>query len=788
MKNTGCCVAHAHFNKKFESYAFHKKLNAILMMVIMMVGFGRLSASQAQVLPMVGGHHHTCAMLEGALKCWGTNTNGELGNGNNDDSFVPVSVIDSDFSAPVIQLEAGNNHTCALLEDGGVKCWGGNSDGQLGDGTLGTSRNRPITVNLPNAIDIAVGTTHTCAVLEDHSVRCWGANSQGQLGNGGTGSQANPVVVSGIANAVGVAAGAQHTCALLDDTSVKCWGFNYYGQLGLGYSNLNQLTPNQPVRESSTISTPLFNVTQIVLGSDHTCALLSSGQAKCWGYNIQGQVGNDQVGQLQQNSPDFVIDAYSPYTGDPLNPRGPLTNIVQLITGGYFSSALLDDGSIRVWGSNSKGELADSSLSQWSNAIRVLDDGQPIATATQIEVGTFHACYRNSSGDTSCWGDNANGQIGNGQESSTPVYDPMIVIVPAPTFTSPTTIAAGGDHSCAIKNNTVYCWGYNYQGQLGDGSSPGVYPTPVSVNVVDPVQVATGDRHSCALTVGGSVQCWGYNAMGQLGDGTQSNSNVPVSVNGINNAIQITAGNNHSCALLEDGTAQCWGYIAQYYLTPEVITDLNDAIQISAGASHTCALLDEGTAKCWGGNGYQVYGTPGFFWPYTKAIAVQNGDLANLQQIVGGSSFTCALLKDGTAKCWGRNDKGQLGVGDTLDKGTPTSVLESPSLELNAVKQLAAGKSHACALLNNGTAKCWGQNSVSQLGDPNVFGHSDVAASAISLFTAPETGTSVSSGETHTCAMSDAFQVLCWGNNYYGQFGNGNSFYNTSTPAQALLP
>ena len=189
------------------------------------------TAALAEVTEISGGGEHTCAELtSGAMKCWGKNDNGQLGDGTNTDRDGPVDV--SGISTAT-SIALGNVHSCALLTGGAIKCWGDNRLGQLGDGT-NTDRNASVDVSgISTATSIAVGTTHSCALLTGSAIKCWGKNSYGQLGDGTTTpSSSTPVDVSGITTATSIALGLEHSCALLTGGAIKCWGWNYHGQLG----------------------------------------------------------------------------------------------------------------------------------------------------------------------------------------------------------------------------------------------------------------------------------------------------------------------------------------------------------------------------------------------------------------------------------------------------------------------------------------------------------------------------------------------------------------------------
>ena len=242
------------------------------------------------------GYNHTCVVTnEGAVQCWGSNEYGQLGDGG-DGTFCNDEGVDqvchpSPVQVPgltmgVKSIAAAGNHTCALQDNGDVKCWGANHVGQLGDGT---TEDRLLPVNVKNVASgvqaIAAGENHTCALTNEGDVQCWGENRYGQLGDGTDQSRTTPTNVESLAGAVvAVALGKYHTCALLKSGGVQCWGENRYGQLGDGMFKNTRVTPTDVVGMSS-------GVQAISAGAEHTCAI-HNGSAKCWGHDTGGVSGH----------------------------------------------------------------------------------------------------------------------------------------------------------------------------------------------------------------------------------------------------------------------------------------------------------------------------------------------------------------------------------------------------------------------------------------------------------------------------------------------------------------
>jgi alpha-tubulin suppressor-like RCC1 family protein len=346
----------------------------------------------------------------------------------------------------------------------------------------------------------------------------------------------------------------------------------------------------------------------------------------------------------------------------------------------------------------------------------------------------------------------------------------------------------GGYHTCALlSDGTAKCWGWNYYGQLGDGTTNDS-STPVTVSgLTNAVAIATGTYHTCALLSDGTAKCWGWNVYGQLGDGTTTQRNTPVTVSGLTNAVAISAGEDHTCALLSNGSAKCWGHNSMGELgdgtitdssTPVTVSGLTNAVAIAVGWSHTCALLSDGTAKCWGDN---IYGGLGIgtsdYNPHPTPVLVTN--LANAVAIATDGAHTCALLSDGTAKCWGYNYYGQLGDGKSNPIENYSAIPVTVTGLSNAVA-IAAGGSHTCALLRDGTAKCWGDNSKGELGDGTTTDSSTpVTVSGLSNAVA------ISAGMWYTCALLRDGTAKCWGYNYYGQLGDGTTT-DIYTPVSVL--
>ena len=643
------------------------------------------------------GGWHTCALTDaGGVKCWGNNMDGELGDGTYTQSNDPVNVIN--LTSNVIQVSAGYQHTCVVTDSGGVKCWGANYYGQLGDDTT-NGRNVPgDVVNLGDGVvQVSAGGTHTCAVTASGTVKCWGSNFAGELGNNDTNNSGVPVDVSGLNGVIQVSAGSSHTCALIDDGTVKCWGSNFYGQLGNNDTNNSSV----PVDVSG-----LNGVIQVSAGEKHTCAVLDSGIVKCWGDNEYGQLGNSSINN--SNIPVEVVG---------------LIGVVQVSAGGFHTCAITNSGSVKCWGDNWAGQLGDGTYDKSNTPVNVNNLTEGVSV---LSLGRNHGCALISNGNIKCWGSNSSGQLGDGSSAqySSPVN------VDNDVSSDIGDVSSGGKHSCVINaSGGIECWGSNESGQLGDGTLYTHYTASIVSSLDSSVtHVSAGLSHTCAVTNSGAVKCWGDESL--LGSDNISDNTLPVVVDGLSSGTaQVSAGQWHTCALTNLGAVKCWGtnYNGQlgdgsndYSKTPVDVYGLDSGVdQISAGGSHTCALLSSGTVKCWGAN---YNGQLGNGTTDNKNTPVDVSNLNNVTQISAGDSHTCALLSSGAVKCWGANYNGQLGDNTTSPSNTPIDVFGLS----NGIVLVSAGDSHTCAVTNAGTVKCWGDNGSGQIGQPPGWGPVDI--------------------------------------------------------------
>jgi alpha-tubulin suppressor-like RCC1 family protein len=380
---------------------------------------------------LAAGDNHTCSvMADGTVQCWGANANGQLGDGTTVNSPLPVQVTGI---TNAVAVSGGSSHTCAVLSDGTMSCWGNNFYGQLGNGTSTgpeTCNSQPCSTTpvpvtgLTNAVAVSAGVRHICAVLADGTVACWGQGIYGELGDGNHVDSTTPVQVSGISNALEVAAGYSHSCALLSNGTVKCWGVNSYGELGNGTSS-GAYTP--------VAVTGLSTATSVTAGYFHTCALQSNRRAVCWGSSEYGQLGNGT-----NTGPDLCTTNPCSMTPDSVS---GLSNVIEIAAGSNFTCAILTGGYMKCWGINDLGQLGDGTGTD-STAPKSVSG---ISGAAAASSGFGHACALLTDGTMKCWGYNQQGQLGDG--TGTDAATPVSVSIPpgsvlVTTWTSSDTAVA----------------------------------------------------------------------------------------------------------------------------------------------------------------------------------------------------------------------------------------------------------------------------------------------------------------------------------------------------------
>ena len=821
------------------------------------------------------------------LVCWGNNDQGELGNGSTSDiSTVPV---ETNITGLVAEFSVGEGTSCAIVNESQLYCWGENDHGQIGtlpgdpddDGYLPHSSNPvlvqfaaqssepnasvPIEVEIPAGFagiptnTLSAGGDGACAIttgtsVDESQTYCWGGNGDGQLGNG--------------MSLVSVETGWHHSCGINSTGSVYCWGYNDKGQLGVPGDGPDAVdysqTPMLVDLDQPAIS--------LGLGRDFSCAVTFDNQA---GHNYGEEIGSSRVycwgGDEYADCVDlnycgvplWISDEnfWSEYDGGPpsdyfiwevsAGAEHACALVADLSSVDPSNSTTVNDTSNRVycWGHNGLYQLGqESSTTTIPIQADLPDDANPI----QVAAGYHHTCALFSNGSVMCWGDNEQGAIGNGEEGLSASNTPDYALLGGLEAVH----ISAKRHSCAVMSGgSLYCWG---AGNFGNGSSNSPYPQnrtlplgeiAVSVAAGGPHGSSSGyDGHTCVTTLSGSTLCWGHDGLyealgydegegphvqcGSCAEGEVFSTPGTIVVdlqpvldlieeggtgdeNGTNNgtpltAVDISGGGRHTCAVLSDGSVSCWGKNIDGQLgdgsggaggvenrySPTQTGSLGTgrtAVSISSGSISTCAILDNGSISCWGHNGHGQLGDGncGSGLDCWENLPVQTDSLGGGRTAVKLSSglfFRCGILDEGNVSCWGIGGNGQIGDGDTTSHSTPTQTNNVGGLGEDATAvDIASGGYHSCAILNDGNVSCWGNNFYGQLGT----GESQDESSPTQTQSLGDnrTAVAISAGLYHTCAILDDGSVSCWGSDNDGQLGigGGSGDYETSpTPTASL--
>jgi alpha-tubulin suppressor-like RCC1 family protein/uncharacterized protein YgiM (DUF1202 family) len=875
-------------------------------------GATTVNNSDHSVTPLAVGERHSCAVMpSGIVECWGANEYGQLGDGTTNSRVGPVVV--SGLSH-VVSVAVGQYHSCALTSTATVWCWGGNGMGQLGVSWSTTQSASPVqVVSIDSATSIALGYAHSCASLSSGLVKCWGEDSDDELGTGVYGNRSwQPVSAEGVSTAVKVAGGGGSTCALLSSGQVTCWGANgswdlapwregswilphiqpvtnaidvsYGGTLcalisdgtvSCWGSNEYRTVPGYQYTHGAPISTipGVTDAVSVSTGYHHVCVLRSTGEVLCWGYNAYGQAGQDNYIQYGPAAVPGISSARA------------------VSAGAYQTCAILADSTVKCWGRNDSGQLGaegggptpitpqglsaisiapvpavqgnvavggvlTTSPGSWSEGVTlqyqwrrsgVIIEGATSAkyTLTNADAGHaisvvvtgtkigFNPISRESAptdmvtggtiqlaptpiitGDTvpgatlvahpGVWDDDVSFRY-QWLRDDQPIpgeTDPSFEVLAAdaghefkvavtgekagsasisrvslatqPILGTmqggfPTSVSTGGSHSCAVlSSGRVVCWGSNWAGQLGNNQNSDTLSPQFVAGLTSVTSVALGAHHSCALISSGQVECWGANTDGQLGDGSLANSSTIRPVVGIVDAVAITASGFHSCALLASGEIACWGRGYHGELgdgttssssTPQRVAGISTAVEVSAGADFTCARLRDEVVSCWGQNNYGQLGDDSTIdnpWP------TQVEEITGAQELSAGAYHACAKTGEDNVYCWGRNQNGALGDGSFTESLRPVRVLG-----VQAVAAIVAGGYQTCAILTTSRLVCWGSNGLGQLGDGSrTDSPNPVEVRGL------EAVDTVSTGGYRTCALSKYGAISCWGFEAYASDGS----------------
>lgn len=601
------------------------------------------------------GLYHGCGIADDStLWCWGDGNSGALGTGTTDDQWAPVQIgTDADWRL----VEASGSHTCAIKDDDTLWCWGRNADGSLGDGTT-DDRLAPVQVgNDDDWASVSGGSVlgseaHTCGTKLDGTGLCWGGNSKGQLGDGTMDPSLTPIEVQGgpwqyLSIGQGRSCGLaedgtvwcwgtrlaldepdvpypdpaqvgsdddwvqldveNHACARKGDGTAWCWGGFNIGQVGDRTAGDDNFRPLPTLVGSFGGDPPAAAWKAFATGISVSCGIQADDSLWCWGSNRNGELGEGTVGGLgcTQTPATAPCDRTSPW------PVMGTDTWAGVYSGGSFVCALHSSGRLYCWGNGESGAIGDGLAA---------DTGTPTQVGARddwarVSAGDEHVCAIAGDGTLWCWGGNLRGQIGNGTGGSD-----MDVLTPVQIGTENDweSISAGDSTTCGLRaGGQRWCWGINSNGQYGDGTTTDSNVPSRADTDDDWVLVSTAWLHTCGIKQDGSLWCWGE--AGEAGLGvpyTVMQHLSPVRVGTDNDWAEVRARRAGACARKQDGSLWCWGRNSSGEVgngiismddvwEPERIgTDTDWTVLDTAPiGSTTCGLRNDGSIHCWGASG-----------------------------------------------------------------------------------------------------------------------------------------------------------------------------------------
>jgi T5SS/PEP-CTERM-associated repeat protein len=769
------------------------------------------------VKAIAAGVHTTFALKrDGTLWAWGLNNKGQLGNGSTTNCLTPVQVAGL---TGVRAIAAGHYHAVALRSDRTVWTWGWNNKGQLGDGT-DADRSTPVQVaGFSNGVAVAAGEVHTIAAKSDGTIVSWGGGAYGQLGNGVPEYSLPPVAMTTLnllgaplvttlaATSVGSSTATLNGRVIPDGwptTAYFRWGMTTsYGSTTAAQA-LGSATTNVVVSAGLTGLTP-YGVYHFQLVAQNTGGTVYGAD---FVFTNTGVV--PIIATLSPLPGAFVGSAYSlslssssglaPHTWSLVSGSLPagVTLAVDGTLSGTPTAAGAADFRLRVTG-------ADGCYAERDFNLTVFSFGYGVALPSGVIDASYNRMLTVSGGTGPYTWAVTGGALpagltlsGGGVLSGTPTvlgsYSFTIQVTDTTTGVTaslpvsltvgsgvvPPLVGAGRYHSVAMKGDgSLWSWGNNDNGQLGDGTSTQRLLPVQATSLSGLSTVSAKDLFTVALRNDGTVWACGWNAMGQLGDGSTTTRLTPVQVSGISGAMAISAGYYHTLAVRSGGSVWAWGHNSDGQLgdgtttrrtTPVQVSGLSGATAVAAGQYHSLAAKSDGTVWAWG---YNSNGQLGDSTTTGRKTPVQVSGLANVTAVAAGVSHSLALKSDGTVWAWGYNSNGQIGDGTATQRTAPVQVSG-----LTDVIAIAAGDTHSIALTSDGTVWAWGANTRGQLGDGTTTERR--APVQVAGFS---NGATIAGGNGHTVAAKSDGTVWAWGSDVYGQLGNGTTAL-WSTPVQ----
>ena len=694
----------------------------------------------------------------------GYNKNGQLGNGTTTNYSSPIQV---GSLTNWKQVSCGYYNLAAIKTDGTLWTCGYNQSGQLGNGTVNVYYSSPIQVgSLTNWKQVECGQRHMAGIATNYALWTWGYNDFGQLGNGTTIRYSSPIQVGSLTDWKQVDCGKSHTVSIKDNGTLWSCGYNLYGQLGYEIPVFGTTNVSSPVQVAGGATWSTVDPTTYLLnpsgnrGSDNASYFVTSN-------NTLWVCGQNQYGQLGTGN--------RTYFSSPVQ-VGSLTNWKQIGSGVRHAIGLKTDGTIWSWGYNAQGQLGRGNTVDYSSPIQI----GSLTNWSQISSGVYFSAAVKTDGTLWVWGDNGNGQLGNSTVTS---YSSPIQVG---ALTNWNKISGGGDFWTSIKTDgTLWACGFNSFGELGRGSNNNKYSSPIQIgSLTDWTYISSGANHTLALRNNGTLWTWGYNGYGQLGNGTTNHYSSPIQVGSLTSWKHICSGKYYSAAVKTDGTLWTWGYnngnlgnnnVSMHYSSPVQVGALTNWSQVVCGYDTTYAYNTNGIVYSWGRNNFGQLGAPSTLLGNSSS-PIQVGSLTNWKQVSAGTYHTAAIKKDGTLWAWGSNSNGGLGNGTRINYSSPIQV---GSLTNWKQVSINSDTGQSAAIKTDGTLWAWGSNSNGGLGNGTRINYSSpIQVGSLTNWKQVSCG----DGGQISAVKTDGTLWSC-GYNKNGGLGNGNTI-SYSSPIQ----
>jgi alpha-tubulin suppressor-like RCC1 family protein len=724
----------------------------------------------------------------------------DVDNTLNCSSSVTPSYNNNNFTPVVL---AGTAPNCDVTIQSKPRVMTGDTNITLtvSDGTLSSfiTFNADINFKRAKLKSIFSGYHTYCAVDGGNRVFCWGDNSYNIIDTTANLTYDRPIPTDiqdqFSASVINIGMGDGNLCALYSTGQIGCRGRNDFGQLG--DNSLTDSASFTAFDQSNLQSDESFTQIDVSKRGAHACGVTTAGRIYCWGSRVLGQTGDGQTTMTPQPQATEVSNSF-------FNSGEYFT---QVSTGTAHTCSLSNQGRIFCWGSNLSGELGVGIVFTGSSVPLSLEIGSlnnKDKRFVKVYAGNYMSCAISGAGNTFCWGSDANGMLGDGG-SDTDTKEPILAVQGASFHQNEVfkSLSLGNGHVCGITaSGRGFCWGEGSGGRLGDGNNsqsslPVLLNTDffqdVSSGTDRPKEIASAEASSCFLSSRGDVFCWGEEGHDELGNGSEESADIPdwVNTSSIDTYERFTTlalGKSSACSISSLGRSLCWGDnstgqtgISSVTGYPEVIGSLSgddNFIQIAVGPSHACGIKSDGKAYCWGDNSTGQRGSSLSIYPDYEPFIVDSGNMLNDERFVSlsiGFDFSCGLTALGNLYCWGSNSTGQ--VGDGVGGGgailIPTRVSEANLANDEAFLSVSTGDSHACALTTRGNSFCWGSNWQGGIGDGTNA--TRVEPYPVDFSLGPTSGfTQILAGGYTSCGLSKG-EVFCWGLGTSGQIGDGGN-------------